>query len=81
MGLPEADRPIWACAFFAGLRRGELQGLRWEDVDLAAGTIRIRQTWDAEEGPIAPKSAAGVRGLTMAGAVRDYLAEHRAGAE
>jgi len=74
--LPERDRPLWACAFFAGLRRGELQGLRWEDVDLAAGTIRIRQTWDAKEGPVVPKSGAGARSPTLAGVVREAMVEH-----
>lgn len=74
--LPEADRPLWTCAFFAGLRRGELQALRWQDVDLAAGTIHVRRTWDAKEGAIAPKSDAGARSLTLAGMVRGALLEH-----
>jgi len=30
-------------ALNTGMRRGELQALRWEDVDLAAGTVRIRR--------------------------------------
>jgi integrase len=34
--LPEPDRPLWATAMYAGLRRGELQALRWADVDLRA---------------------------------------------
>ncbi len=34
--LPDRDRPVWATALYAGLRRGELMALRWEDVDLAA---------------------------------------------
>ena len=76
--LPECDRALWACAFFAGLRRGELQALQWQDIDLASGSLRISRTWDAKEGPTAPKSAAGARELTMAGALRDFLAEHRA---
>ncbi len=74
--LPEAEQPLWACAFFAGLRRGELQALRWEDVDLAAGRITVRHTWDAKEGPIAPKTGAGARSLTVAAVVRDALVEH-----
>jgi integrase len=27
------DRALWACAFYAGLRRGELRALRWSHVD------------------------------------------------
>ena len=27
---------LWGCAFYAGLRRGELRALLWDDVDLAA---------------------------------------------
>ena len=34
---PTTLRPIYATAFYAGLRRGELRGLRWDDVDLADG--------------------------------------------
>ena len=28
----------------AGLRKGELLGLRWQDVDLDAGTLQVRQS-------------------------------------
>ena len=28
VALPERDRPLWATALYAGLRRGELQALR-----------------------------------------------------
>jgi site-specific recombinase XerC len=39
--VPEEDRVIWATAMFAGLRLGELQALRDEDVDLHAGVMKI----------------------------------------
>ncbi len=27
--LPDEDRALWATAFYAGLRRGELRALKW----------------------------------------------------
>ena len=39
--LPDEDRALWATAFYAGLRRGELRALRWSDVNLDAATIRV----------------------------------------
>ncbi|MFQ5749449.1 MAG: tyrosine-type recombinase/integrase [Planctomycetota bacterium] len=35
-------RPILHCALATGMRRGELLALTWADVDLDAGTIRVR---------------------------------------
>jgi integrase len=75
--LPEGDRALWATAMYAGLRLGELQGLRWDDVDLASGVIRVERAWDAKEGPIAPKSKAGRRKVPIAAILRDFLLEHR----
>lgn len=40
--------PAMVCAaVYSGMRKGELYGLRWEDVDLQAGTLRIRHSYDA----------------------------------
>jgi integrase len=36
--------PLWELAVTTGARKGELLGLRWDDIDLDAGTIRIRRT-------------------------------------
>jgi integrase len=36
--------PLWLLALKTGLRRGELLGLRWNDLDLDAGTLRVQQT-------------------------------------
>jgi integrase len=71
--LDEREAALWATAFYTGLRRGELQGLRKRDVDFEAGTIRVEQSWDAKEGSIAPKSRAGVRTVFLLDTLRPYL--------
>jgi integrase len=75
--LPEAaDRAVWATAFYAGLRRGELRALRQEDVDLGGGVIHVRRSWDKVVGPVEPKSRAGVRKVPIVGVLRGHLAPH-----
>lgn len=74
--LPAGDRAIWATAFYAGLRRGELRALRVEDVDLAAGVIHVRRGWDDLEGEIAPKTAQGRRRVPIPAVLRDHLDAH-----
>ena len=54
--LSPSDRALWATALYAGLRRGELPGLRWSDVDFERGVVRVERRWDRVAGPIAPKS-------------------------
>ena len=73
--VPDADRPLWATAMYAGLRRGELQALRVCDVDLATGLLRVEFGWDFKEGPIELKSNAGRRRVPIAGVLRDHLAD------
>jgi integrase len=74
--LPE-DRPVWAAAMYAGLRRGELQALRASDVDLAAGVIRVERGWAPVEGAIGLKSRAGRRRVPIPAVLRDELLEHQ----
>jgi integrase len=58
---------------FAGLRRGELMALRWEDVDLAAGVVHVERSCDIEKGEfLTPKSKAGVRTVPIVGALAPY---------
>ena len=76
--LPDRDRPVWATALYAGLRRGELMALQWEDVDLASGVIRVERAYDDKERlEIEPKSRAGLRAVPIVGALRDVLVEHK----
>lgn len=76
--LPEEEQALWATAFYAGLRRGELRGLRDEDVDLDSNVIHVRHGWDDVEGEIDPKSKKGARDVPVAAVLRRYLLEQRA---
>jgi integrase len=61
-----------------GLRRGELMALRWDDVDLAVGLIRVERSWDEKSGVyVTPKSASGVRSVPLVRLLREQLIEHR----
>ncbi len=72
------DRTLWATAIYAGLRRGELMALRWKDVDVARGVIRVEQSYDRRSRSFGlPKSRAGVRRVPIAAALRDLLVEFR----
>lgn len=76
--LPSGDRAVWATALYGGLRRGELMALRWEDVDLAAGIIRVERSWDpASRVFVSPKSTKGRRTVPIAAVLRDHLDEHK----
>ena len=76
--LPYGDRPLWATAMYAGLRRGELRALQVEDVDLATGVLRVSRGWDEDEGEIDTKNRKERR-VPIAAVLRDYLDEHLLG--
>src|SRR4051812_7389168 len=44
--LPQIEQALWATAFYAGLRRGELVALHLADIDLDVSVIRVRRGWD-----------------------------------
>lgn len=79
--LPDArNRALWATAFYAGLRRGELMALRWRDVDLANGVIHVERAYDPKARMfVEPKSRAGRRRVPIVGALRDAQLDLRAG--
>jgi integrase len=74
--LDDEDRPVWATAMYAGLRRGELMALRWSDVDLAAKVIRVQRGWDAIEGEQEGKSAAANRRVPILDVLAPILDAH-----
>lgn len=61
-------RPIIATLLLAGPRASELCNLRWRDVDLAAGRIRIGRS----------KTQAGLREIVLLPLLRDELSAHKA---
>jgi integrase len=71
------DRALWACAFYGGLRRGELRALRWSDVDFDAGVIHVQRGWDDAEGEQGTKTDAGTRDVPLAGVLRKPLVEYK----
>src|SRR5262245_22934528 len=69
----------------SGERRGELLALRWQDINLDAGTMRIEraleQTKEAGVVVKSPKTRTGRRTITLAPATIDVLREHRRAAQ
>ena len=72
--------PLTLCITL-GLRRGEVCGLRWEDIDFHAGVIHItNQRYRLDSGQIvdaSPKSRASVRSIPIPGPLLPLLKAHR----
>ena len=70
-------KPAVILALFYGMRRSEVLGLRWQDVDFTDGTIKIRNTVvkavTKEIEHEKTKSRASNRTLTIIPETRDYL--------
>jgi integrase len=78
--LPDLDRALWATAFYAGLRRGELMALRREDVDLERRLLRVERSYDEKAHAfVEPKSRAGRRVVPVVQPLAAHLAGRRPG--
>lgn len=77
-----ADYALIHTAIYTGLRRSELLGLRWQDVDLKAGTASISQTVQRLTGQGfvygQPKTAKGRRLVALPKSSIEVLGRHRA---
>ncbi len=76
----ERESALWRLTML-GLRRGEVLGLRWTDVDLEESTVHVRQSRVLEGGVVvvnAPKTKAGTRSLPIPASVVDDLRTLRA---
>jgi integrase len=66
-------------AVTTGLRRGELLGLRWSDLDLKAGMLTVNQSMERIKGEIAfkaPKTKTSRRSITLPAVAIQALHEH-----
>ena len=74
---------LWPAIFTAlsvGLRRGEVMGLRWQDVDLEHGVLMIRKNLTVNEGQLLldkPKTARSTRDIPMPSSLKAMLTAHR----
>jgi integrase len=71
---------LWWLAGLRGLRRGELVGLRWIDIDLVDASLTVAQTLVEIPGTVArsaPKTAASNRTITLDPATVTVLTDHR----
>lgn len=74
---------LYVLAVTTGMRQGELLGLRWQDVDLDGGTLKVQVAWqrrDRAEGGYAlvePKTASGRRQIALTSMGVAALGRHR----
>ena len=72
---------VWVLALCCGLRRGELCGLQWQDIDLDQSTIRVtRQRITLADGRTViapPKSRSSARTLAIPADLAVWLADQR----
>jgi integrase len=80
----DPDVVLWRTAATTGMRRGELLGLQWDDIDLGAGVVHVRRNAVLVDGEVvvqAPKTRQSERrvkiGAETVAALRDHLARQR----
>lgn len=72
--------PLYRLAIYTGCRRGELVALRWQDVDLESGTIRITRTAQLVGNEVRwsePKTARSRRVIPLPAQAVTMLRQHR----
>jgi integrase len=70
------SKALVLCAYLTGLRRGEISGLKWQDVDFLANVIRPQQAvWNGQECGL--KSKAAYKPLPLPQKLREVLLELR----
>jgi integrase len=74
---PKKYRLLVALSVLTGLRQGEALGLRWQDVDLHEGVVRVRFQLDRKGGLVEPKTPAAKRDVPIPASLARLLAEAR----
>jgi integrase len=73
---------LWRLALLTGMRRGELLGLKWDDLDLDKRTLAVRRTLSRGKGGTwelgQPKTTSGRRSITLPDSCVATLRKHRA---
>jgi integrase len=83
VGAESASRydyaPLLRTAVFTGLRLGELLGLKWKDVDLQEGVLRVERQWTRLNEYAPPKTKKAERSVPLPGDLKQLLAELKLG--
>ena len=72
--------PIVALALATGMRRGEILALRWEDVDLDGGSVRVERALEETAAELrlkAPKTRHGRRTISLPPSANHAIRAHR----
>ena len=75
-GLAEDDRRLMALMLLTGMRRGEILGLRWEDIRLDEGLIYVQRnvTYAGNQPHVGtPKTSSGERMIPINDMLAEYL--------
>ena len=80
MAAGHPDAALYRLALATGMRRGELLGLRWRDLDLGAGSLSVRQQVVRAAGSLRvgpPKTSASRRRIALDPDTVEALRGHR----
>jgi len=72
---------LYTLAVTTGMRRGELLGLKWKDVDMNVATVRVKRSLVLIRGGLVfvpPKSAKSRRSITLISGAVKSLKKHKA---
>jgi integrase len=70
---------LYVLAVTTGMRIGEMFGLKWQDVDLSAGTLQVRRTVAPDGTVNPPKTASSRRTVRLSGLAIGALSRHQVG--